>query len=311
MTRCPITYQEFAGPGRYSDVGLRKVSPRLSRLSDLSYTQEEQIEQARMMAARLSIQGVQPKLSAALNISAGRFELVERKGTFIIKPQSLLYEELPENEDLTMHLAESVGLEVPLHFLVYGKDGRLSYCVRRFDRIGRNEKLQVEDFAQLSGRDRETKYDSSLERVASILDRFTTFPLVEKEKLFVLILLSFLVGNEDMHLKNFSLVTAREGILRLSPVYDLLNTTIVLPPGAEESALPLRGKKRNITRTDLLEYFARDRLGLRQRVVEDKIALFAAAVPEWPANIEHSFLSDAKKNAFREVVRKRAELLGL
>ncbi len=120
----------------------------------------------------MSIQGVRPKLSARLNISRSKFEIVDRGGTNILKPQPADYPELPENEDLTMRLAKTCGIEVPLHFLVRGSDGERIYVMKRFNRTGRKGKVAMEDFAQLSGLSRETKYTSSMEKAAKTIETF-------------------------------------------------------------------------------------------------------------------------------------------
>lgn len=142
-----------------------------------------------------------------------------------------------------MCLAEIVGLEIPVHGLIYSKDNSMTYFIKRFDRIGANKKLALEDFAQLSGEDRYTKYKSSMEKVAAIIESFCTFPKIEFVKLFKLTLFNFLIGNEDMHLKNFSLIT-RGSKVSLSPAYDLLNSTIAQKNAEEEIALPIRGRKK-------------------------------------------------------------------
>ncbi len=125
-----------------------------------------------------------------------------------------------------MTLAEIFGIEVPVHGLVYSKDKSKTYFIKRFDRIGHNQKLAVEDFSQLLGLDRETKYESSMEKVIWVVSTYCSFPKIEFVKLFKRTLFNFLVGNEDMHLKNFSLIT-RQDRVALSPAYDLLNSTIV------------------------------------------------------------------------------------
>ena len=173
----------------------------------------------------MSIQGVQPKLSAVLSVKEQVFKVTDRGGRYMIKPQHVVYPNLPENEAITMHLAKAAGIEVPVHGLMYSEDGTMSYFVRRFDRMGQAKKLAVEDFAQLSGHSRETKYSFSMEKLASILDDFCTFPVIEKAGLFKRSLFNFLVGNEDMHLKNFSLITRNQKI-ELAPGYDFLNTTV-------------------------------------------------------------------------------------
>ena len=170
MGRCPITYEVCEG-GKYSLNGLKKLSPRLSSLKDFPYSAEDQVAEAIARAAKMSIQGVQPKLSVRLNVKNENFEIVDTYGRYIFKPQTKNYREVPENEDVTMRLAELIGIDIPLHGLVYSKDKALTYFIQRFDRMGRNKKIAVEDFAQLSGKDRETKYDSSMEQIISLIDK--------------------------------------------------------------------------------------------------------------------------------------------
>jgi serine/threonine-protein kinase HipA len=251
----------------------------------------------------MSIQGLQLKLSARLRISKGQFEVVDHGGQYILKPQSADYPELPENEDLTMRLAAAVGIEVPVHGLVRSADQSLTYFIKRFDRDGRR-RIPQEDFAQLSGASRDTKYDSSMEQVAGVVDRFCTFPAIERVKLLERTWFSFLVGNEDMHLKNFSLVT-RDGKVELSPAYDFLNTTIVLKKAREELALPLNGKKSKLTRRDLLEYFGRERLQINAAVLNEVVSRFARAVPVWRELLGRSFLSEAAKLRYAGVLGDR------
>ncbi len=244
-----------------------------------------------------------------LRVKAGAFEVVDRNGRFILKPPSLDFPELPENEDLTMRLAALVGIEVPLHGLVPGRDRSLTYFIRRFDREGR-ARLPLEDFAQLSGESRETKYDSSMEKVAGIVDRHCTFPAIERVKLFERTLFSFLTGNEDMHLKNFSLIS-RGGRVDLSPDYDLLNSTIVLKNPREELALPIRGKRSGLTHKDLFSYFATERLQINERVLDGMRGRFQAVLPLWRALIAASFLSSAKRDAYSAVLAERSSRLKL
>ena len=116
MNTCPITY-EPCGDKKYSEKGLKHLSRNLTRLNDFPYTQEEQLREAAARAPKMSIQGVQPKLSAKLKVTEGIFEVTDKGGEFILKPQNTLYPQLPENEDLTMRLADKIGLEISLHGL--------------------------------------------------------------------------------------------------------------------------------------------------------------------------------------------------
>ena len=306
MNICPITYEE-CGERMYSEKGLRLLSRRLKHLDDFPYSAEEQVREAALRAARMSIQGVQPKLSVRLNTQRSIFEVVDSGGVYIIKPQVAHYPELPQNEDLTMRLADMAGLNVPLHGLVYSKDGTFSYFIRRFDRAGRGQKHPVEDFAQLSGKDRETKYSSSMEQVARIIDRFCTFPAIEKVKLFQLTLFNFLVGNEDSHLKNYSLIRFGPRI-ELSPAYDLVNTTVILN-ALEEIALPIHGKKNKLTYDDLIIYFAGERLKLTDKSVSHTLNRLKSEYPRWLDCIDRSFLSTGMKTKYSDLLKKRAEVL--
>lgn len=302
MNRCPITYEETGE--RYSEKGRKLLSRNLKKLNDLDCSKEELLQEAITRSPQMSVQGVQPKLSAALNIAESKFDIVDKKGLYILKPPHDVYEEVPQNEDLTMRLAEIVGFNIPLHGLIYGKDNSLTYFVKRFDRAGRHKKLAVEDFAQLSGASRQTKYKSSMEKVVKIIDQFCTFPAVEKVKLFELTLFNFLVGNEDMHLKKFSLIR-NENKIEFSPFYDLVNTTIVLENVKEEIALPIRVRKSNLTKNDLVEYFGKELCGLNEKVLRNVLKKFELVWEEWLKTIKISFLSEEKKEKYISLLFSR------
>lgn len=303
MNRCTITY-EPCGERRYSERGLKLLSPKLKDLHDFPYNKSEQLKEAVARATKMSIQGVQPKLSARLNEVAEIFEIADQGGTFIIKPQNDLYEELPENEDVTMRMAAAIGIETPLHGMLYSKDGSRSYFIKRFDRLPKKRKVAVEDFAQLTGATRETKYSSSMEKVAAVIDQFCTFPLLEKERFFRLTVFNFLTGNEDMHLKNFSLIRRNDKV-ELSPAYDLLNTTIVLRKPQEELALTLAGKKSKMTRENLVDYFGKERLGLAAIRIEKILLEIKSQKESWNELLDKSFLSDEMKTKYKELLNQR------
>lgn len=309
MNRCSITY-ELCGDKLYGDKGLKLLSPKLKTLDLLDYSAEELRAEAMFRSSRMSIQGIQPKLSAVLNVSKNRFEIVDKGGKYILKPQHHIFSELPQNEDVTMRLAETIGIEVPFHGLIYSKDNSLSYFIRRFDRKGHKDKIAVEDFAQLAGLSRETKYNYSMEKLVKLIDEYCTFPAIEKAKLFKRVLFSFLVGNEDMHLKNYSIIV-RNGKIELSPAYDLLNSTIVLKGDVEEIALSLKGKKSNLNQDMLLNYFGRESCGLTDKIIERTIEAFQKALPSWFNLLEISFLSPDMKEKYETLLQKRIGILGL
>ena len=306
MNRCPITY-EPCGEAKYSERGLRLLSPRLRHLQAFPFGKAQQLELALEYADKLSFSGVQKKLNARLVISKELFEIVSKGGSFIIKPQSDNYLELPQNEDLTMKLAACVGIHTPIHGLMYCNDGSLSYFIKRFDRKGRGERIAVEDFAQLAGVSREAKYDFSMERLVPLIETQCTFPMLEKKKLFLLTLFSFLVGNEDLHLKNLSLIR-RGSTTEFSPAYDLLNSSIVMKV-SEELALPLCGKKSGFTRAHLVDYFGRERLNLAPKVIQEILDQIQNSMERWTELIQISFLSKEKKRAYLHLLREREKRL--
>jgi serine/threonine-protein kinase HipA len=307
--RCLITNEPWEGPGPYSSAGLRLLDRRLTSLAPLPYTREQLIEEAAARAVKMSVQGMQPKVSTVLHVNEGRMEIVDNGGRYIVKPPHLIYTELPENEALTMSLAANLDIEVPVSGLLLNADQTRSYFVRRFDRVGWG-KQPLEDFAQLSGATRDTKYDSSTERLIEIIDRFCTFPALERMKFLDRLLFAYLTGNEDMHLKNWSLIT-RDDKVELSPAYDLLNSTIPNPKSREELALTLHGKKSNLRANDFWRYLAVERLGLAPTLIEQTKARFSAACTAWPARIEASFLSPSMKGRYMALFDERRVRLGL
>jgi serine/threonine-protein kinase HipA len=306
--RCLITSLPWDGPGPYSPAGLRLLDRRLQSLAPLPYTREQLLEEAAARAVRMSVQGMQPKVSTVLRATEGRMEIVDSGGRYIVKPPHLVYADLPENEALTMSLAATLGIEVPVHGLLQNGDETHSYFVRRFDRAGWTRR-PVEDFAQLSGASRDTKYDSSTERLIEIIDRFCTFPALERLKFLDRLLFAYLTGNEDMHLKNWSLIT-RDDKVELSPAYDLLNSTIPNPRSREELALPLRGRRSNLNADDFWHYLAGERLGLSEALIGNTRARFAAACAGWPDRIEASFLSPGMKARYLALLAERRVRLG-
>ncbi|HXF90699.1 MAG TPA: HipA domain-containing protein [Candidatus Nitrosotenuis sp.] len=309
MKRCLITYLPLiAGLEHYSPQGLRQLSPRLNFLKPFPYSAEAQRQEAMARATKLSIQGVQPKLSATLSVAENSFILVDKGGRFIVKPQHDHFPELPQNEDVTMRLAAQCGIKVPVHGLLFCKDESLSYFIKRFDRIGSSGKIPTEDFAQLSHHNRDTKYNSSMEQVAKIIQTYCTFPMVESQKLLLRVLFCFIVGNEDMHLKNFSVIS-QDGKIELSPAYDLLNTTIIFPHGHEEIALPIRGKKNKLTKADLLTYFGAEILKLPDKIIQRTLTQLIQQMTKSLHLIDICFLSDSFKMLYKSIIQERINRL--
>lgn len=303
MNRCPITY-ELCGIEKYSNKGLRLLSPKITHVNDLPFTAAELRQEAANRAKKISIQGVQPKLSVIVSVVNQGFEIVDQFGNYIIKPQNDLFPELPENEDVTMRMAKKYGLDVPFHGMVYAKDGSLSYFIKRFDRYGKGKKYATEDFAQLTGNTRDTKYRFTMEKIVNVMEEFCTFPAIEKADFFKRVLFCFITGNEDMHLKNFSLIT-KGGKTTLTPVYDFLNSSIAIKNPEEEMALTLKGKKSNLKKADFINYYAKERLGLSDKTLDSILLTMIKCLPEWNELIEISFLSDDMKEKYLKLLGER------
>jgi serine/threonine-protein kinase HipA len=307
MNRCFFTY-ELLDKGCYSK-RFKKLNSRLNGLNIFPYDHQEQLKEVQKHAGKISIQGIQPKLSAKLSVREQNFKLVDKDGDYIIKPQVSDYRDLPQNEDLTMHLAKLAGFNTPWHGLIKAKDESLLYVIKRFDRLPRKQKLPQEDFAQLIEATRSTKYSANMEKVCETVEKFASFPMVELEIIFKMTLFSFLVGNEDMHLKNFSLQTDQKGVRRLTPVYDLVNTTIAMADPQEEIALELNGKKRKLTKADFIEYFGPEHCYLSQKESEKILDDFLKLVPTFHDWIAKSFLSNEMKLAYSNLLNSRAKRL--
>lgn len=309
MKRCPITYEEIKEKANYAKRGLNLLSPQLKTLHSLKLTALEQRMAAIQYSGKMSIGGSKTKLSANLKIQDKSFELVSQFGRYILKPQSNDYPELPENEALTMSLAEMIGINVPVHGLVYSEDNSMTYFVRRFDRVGHNKKLPTEDVAQLLGLDRTSKYEGTMEQVANIIETYCSFPKVEFATLLKLTLFNFLVGHYEMHLKKFSLITEGKRTM-MSPAYGLLNTTII-KEAENEIALSIGGKRSDLTREDFIDNFAIKILKLNQKAIDTILKEFNQVIPEWKAMIKKSFLTKTLQQDYLDLLAKRCKRLAL
>lgn len=305
---CPITYEPLLPNENYSERGLKLLSPKLITLESLPFSAKELQNEALVRADKMSIQGVQPKLSAILDVAHNTFQIVDNGGLYILKPQSVLYEQAPENEDLSMRMAKYLNIEVPLHGLLYSKDSSFTYFIKRFDRKNCKQKIALEDFAQLSGQDRETKYRYSMEKLVTIIEQYTTFPAIQKAELLLRVLFNYIIGNEDMHLKNYALIT-QNNIISLAPAYDFINSTIALKNAKEEIALPLNGRKRNLRRKDFIDYYAYQILKLKPAIIDEHLDSIKQVKDEWFKLIEISFLSSLFKEKYAALIRERLKLL--
>lgn len=261
-----------------------------------------------IIEANRAITGVQPKLSLWLEETKKniRFTIVDAKSNYIIKPQSEIYLYLPENEDLCMHLADELGIEVAKHGLVWLKSGKLAYITKRFDREDTN-KIACEDLCQLTESLTEHKYRGSYEKVGKTIKQYSTHSGLDILHYFQLVLFGFVTGNADMHLKNFSMIESKDGAFYLSPAYDLVSTHLVIKNETEQMSLSLNGKKNRILKKDF------DALGSNLQLTEKQIQncydLFTENLGKFNWWIDNSFLPSEHKKAFKELISERIELI--
>lgn len=256
---------------------------------------------------RIAVTGVQPKLSLTLQKEKGhsRLTIVGLWGEFILKPQHHGYPMMPETEDLTMHLAELFKIPVCEHTLLQASNGSMVYIARRFDRVER-KKIHIEDLCQLSEFLTENKYKSSYEKAGKLVAHYC-YKGLDLLSYFDLVLFSYLCGNNDMHLKNFSLMHQPEGIV-LSPAYDLLNVNLLNPKDDEELALTLNGKKAKLKLTDFKSLA--ENLRINEKVYYNSFKLFSSKNEEVMDLIDRSFLDKKMKKGYKEIWMKKQEVFG-
>lgn len=272
----------------------------------LDYTNDDLERLAvKVIQDQTSLTGVQPKLSLHLNEHEGsqRLTIVGLWGGFICKPQTVQFGLMPETEDLTMYLAELARIDVVPHTLMRMADNTLCYLTRRIDRTNTGEKIAMEDVCQLTERQTEHKYKSSYERIAKAIGQYSSVPRMDVTNFFEIILFSWITGNNDMHLKNFSLYEPEDGLIRLAPAYDLINAAILNPKDDEELALTLNGKKKKLKRSDFIA--SGQMMGVEQKTVERLIQKYERLLPKMCELINGSFISEELKNKYIELIDER------
>jgi serine/threonine-protein kinase HipA len=275
----------------------------------IDLTKENLEEMAKDIVARsIAVTGVQPKLSLALEYPKGanknsRLTIVGvMGGNFILKPQSDKHDFVPENEDLTMHLADLLEIKTGDHSLIRLRSGDLAYIIKRFDRVN-GEKLSCEDLCQLSEELTEHKYRGSMEKAGKIIKQYSDFPMLDALNFFELTVFSFITGNADMHLKNFSILKDSKHNYVLSPAYDLLSTKLAVPEDKEEMALTINARKSKISKKDLTALGKN--LGLTEKQMDGVFKKLRDRKDAIQKVINISFLPDKLKTAYADLVKQR------
>ena len=326
LTVCPSILQE--GYDTYSPVARRTlfdghaVSHIFSEPSPDTGTVEA--NEAVKSVGRISLSGAQPKFSIVVDDDKLRYIREGEQGTFILKPRPTAYQIINKdfcvaNEHVTMQIASQVyGIETAANALCFFDDGTPAYITRRFD-VHSKGKYKQEDFAALLGYTKDNagsnyKYDkASYEECAEVIHKYVKATLVDIRRFFRIILFNFVTLNDDAHLKNFSLIE-RNGEYRLSPAYDLINTSLQLMNPhifALDKGLFKEGMvfsdTHTISRSDFEEFGKR--IGLPIKVIKQEIDMFAAEQPLVKELLGRSFLSPSLQKQYWMAFDYRRKML--
>ena len=292
----------------HSSCAKKMFGTKQAPIIDFNLKQLEELAK-QIVIKSVAVTGVQPKLSLEIEKhknELSRLTIVGLHGNYILKPPSTEYNELPQNEDVTMHLANLVKIKTAQHCLIRLHSGELAYITKRFDR-NKKDKIAVEDFCQLTENLTEHKYRGSIEKVAKTTHQFTTNKGFEVLRLFELVLFCYLTGNADMHLKNFALIENAFGEFELSPAYDLVSTALVIADDQEETALTINGKKSRLKKKDF-DALASN-LEINTKVLNSIYAKFENALTNWIDFIKQSFLSKAMQKNYIELLQTKHQNL--
>lgn len=285
---------------------------------ELPYTEEQMSELAKnVIKSQVAVTGVQPKLSLDVervphtgkHESGKRFTIVGLWGSYILKPPTTHFPALPEVEDLTMHLAQAAGIDTVPHSLIRLQSGTLAYITRRIDRA-KKTKLHMEDMCQLTERLTEDKYKGSYEQITKAIVKYAANPGLDVVSFYEQVVFSFLTGNADMHLKNFSLIKRPDIGYVLAPAYDMVASALLMPEDTEEMALTINGRKRKLQRKDFDALLSATTI-LEQKSLDSIFDKMAKAINAWQELIETSFLAPELKAAYRLLIYERANRLGI
>ena len=311
MSRCLYCYKELVE-------GMKDFHPACAKkffgtrtAPELPYVRAQLGDLARQVVrSQTTLTGVQAKLSLDINRGGrnepDRFTIVGLWGRFILKPQTHSYRALPELEDVTMHLAEAVKINVVPHSLIRFSDGELCYITRRIDRQPDGRKIAMEDMCQLSERLTEYKYKGSYEQIAKLIRRYSSAPQLDVINFWEVVVFCWITGNADMNRKNFSLYN-QFFFFKQKTAYEMLSTNLVMPEDTEELALTLNGKKSRLRKTDF--YKAITASGVDEKVIENLSRRFSRALPKWFELIDNSFLPDDMKKQYKQLILRRVVML--
>lgn len=308
MSNCLACHKPLAsGDNRYhpdclarfweSDTPVLRLDYDVSQINELA---EENVAQ------RIIVTGVQPKLSMGFTKTATEERLTivgALNGRYILKPPYSAYPQMPELEALCMLMTQSCGIETVPFLLLPLIGGELAYITKRIDRNAQGEKFAMEDACQFNERLTEHKYRGSYEQIAKGIIAYSKNPIKDVVHFYEQVIVSFLIGNNDMHLKNFSLIAKESNAYELTPAYDMISAQLLLPDDLEDLALNINGKKRKLKRGDFNE--AMLKAHIPEKAIENLWKRIEKGMQEWSGLIDQSFLNDERKIDFKELINKK------
>ncbi|MCA9407928.1 MAG: HipA domain-containing protein [Candidatus Omnitrophica bacterium] len=280
---------------------LKKIF-NIPKWPSIDFSLSEVSLEAQELAGKLSISGVQPKLSVKLDRRKNALISTIKGGEFILKPQTSVYPNIPENEQCCMDMAAALGIAVPDHCLLPLKDNSLAYIVKRYDR-NKVDKYNQEDFQQILEKD--DKYMGSVEEICRAINSISAVPGLDVQLLYERVIFNFIIGNGDAHFKNYSMITYNDIDRRLAPAYDLVCSKLIIPKG-KDSALAINGKQNNLKRKDfdILGDYCKIPEKIRYEKFDQKFNIMRKM-------IESSQVDQEKKKNFIEIIKERLHRLKL
>ena len=309
MNKCLSCYKEIPKSELIEGVEYHKKCSQkfFGRKTPLivDYTQDQMVELAKkIIRSQHTVTGVQPKLSLgrkkmADDSSKERLTIVGVLGEYILKPQTELYKQLPEIEDLTMHLAQDSKIKTVPHTLIRLKSGELAYITKRVDRKN-NKKIHMEDMCQLTERLTEYKYKGSYEQIGKVIKKYSQNPGLDLVNFYELIVFTFLTGNNDMHLKNFSLIKNQELKHELCPAYDLVASELLVEGDDEELALNINGRKKKLKKRDFIQAMRTN--DINEKAIDNIFKKFSKLKNKWYQKINTSFLEEETQKSYIDMI---------
>lgn len=310
MRKCLFCYQPLANEDQDFHPSCSKKIFGQSTPPELPYTEADLESLAKaVIQSKTAVTGVQAKLSLHItgnekDEAGKRFTIVGLWGGYILKPPTALYPQLPQVEDVTMHLATIAKIKTAPHSLIRLASGNLAYVTKRIDRA-KKRKLAMEDMCQLTERLTEDKYQGSYEQIGKTIQKYSAISGLDVVNFFELLLFSFLTGNADMHLKNFSLLEQPGLGMILSPAYDMVNTALVNPADDEDMALTLNGKKKKLKKQDFVA--AMNTLKVDEKQQQNIFTKMEKARQKWMEQIDNSFLTEEFKKQYKQMLIEKFE----